>query len=67
MNEGQIVREKITGWKVVLVKKYGRIMRFLDADEWLGRTWVQSKDGGYWEKRYYRECELEEINPPQTV
>ena len=56
---GDIVRQKVTGWKVILLVKNWVI----DQDnigEWEGKIWVVSKDGtGYWSKEYFFESELE--------
>lgn len=62
MKEGDIVKEKISGYKVVLIKKVNKIFRWLDGYDWLGKINIVYLDNKHiYEKRYFRESELKEL------
>lgn len=62
MKEGDIVKEKITGWKVVLIRPYPKIWRLLDDKVWKAKVWVEADNNtGIWKYKTYHESELEEI------
>ena len=65
MKVGDIVREKISGHQVVLIRKNKAIWRFLDGKEWEGKVRKVYPDGGEWQYKDFFESELEE--PPEST
>lgn len=55
---GDIVKQKITGFKVVLLS-HNWLLDQGDVGEWNGKMWVMTnKNTGYWEKGNFFESEL---------
>jgi len=55
--KGDIVKQKVTGWEVILLNKNWKINS--SFGEWKGKMWVPVEDGGYWKFDDFFECELE--------
>lgn len=57
--EGDIVKQKITGWKVILLNK-NWIIDQGNVGEWNGKMWInKTENEGHWEEGNFFEVELE--------